>query len=174
MKYKNINCLVISGLIFISLICFSACNNINKETVCEHTYIFETVKADWHNKGGFKYTCSKCGKVKYDYNSDNWSDRCRETCNNVFEWQIKSRLKDPDSVRYSSKIYVFDLCKDGEINYRLTYVFTYNAKNSFGGYVGYVTEAYGGYFDGERATCTLNKISGFSESNIKYSFIISN
>ena len=128
MEIKRVLSLVIAILFLLSSFCFTACNKVDSTAACIHDYVVETFEADWHTKGGKKYTCTVCGNEKFEYTSESWSDRCRKTCENIFNWQIKSRLKDPDSVKYSYKIYVLDLCKEGKINYRLTYVITYNAK----------------------------------------------
>ncbi len=134
-------------LMFFIIGCFvfllSSCGGGQSEkettkTKCEHTYVESAVERTDYNEGYTLHKCSKCG---YSYKTDKKSsylDAAKKGLDAVIT-KLKSNLKDPDSLQYdgvcAKRRYEVTDTEPSKVLYM--YKIHYNAKNGFGGYVGY-------------------------------------
>ena len=112
---------------------------------CDHSYEFVKIEIPTKTKSGYEiYKCTICGEQKKElkYKSD---IEATSTCEQEVIPLLKSMLKDPDSVKYRAYIYKYKPYAHDDYDDEKwptcgeSYVVDvhYNAKNSFGGYVGY-------------------------------------
>ncbi len=126
--------------LILTVLCLSSCEG----HICSENYIKEEVKASWYEQGGYKYTCSICGDTYFEYKTKSYVEECKTGAKYMYD-TIKSKLKDPESAQFSGSLYAFKLPEDD--CYKLYFVINFNAKNGFGGYVGYQTVVFNGRID---------------------------
>lgn len=110
----------------------------SSETVkCDHSFeAGETVKPTKNSEGYTLYKCTKCGTTEKRSKVRSYYAEAQYGLEKVIE-KLKSQLKDPDSLQYNGDCYSYDFNELGYDNGLFIYKVNYNAKNSFGGYVGY-------------------------------------
>lgn len=92
--------------------------------------------------GYYLYKCDTCGQEYKTKETKSITEEAKVGEKEIID-TIKSRLKDPDSLLYSGRCYtVYDTIEGKAQPSWIYYEIKYNAKNGFGGYVGYQTVYY--------------------------------
>ncbi len=92
--------------------------------------------------GYYLYNCDTCGQEYKTKETKSITEEAKVGEQEIKE-KIKNTLKDPDSLLYSGRCYtVYDKSAGESKPYWIYYEIKYNAKNGFGGYVGYQTVYY--------------------------------
>lgn len=124
-------------------ICDDCGRAIKNEVVSDplgHDYKEETIDPTKYQEGYTLHKCSRCGDEWRDTPTATLMTEARNGLNACLNY-LKERLKDPNSILYEATCYSSANINNHEEKVEwpgyFLYDINYNAKNGFGGYVGY-------------------------------------